>query len=108
MNLNAIETLGNKLGDAALRTLVRLYPQVRSATNNDLDAACAAMRTKSRAVIDELLDDAAAAPGISHIAFTNAALTLAHEGIRVLQTTSKGYVGDLGRVDAAVDDLLNL
>ncbi len=89
MNTNAIETLGNKLGDAALRTLVRLYPPVRSATTEQLDNACAAMRAKSRAVIDELLDDAVAAPGISHIAFTTAALTLAHEGIRVLQATSK-------------------
>ena len=85
MNTNAIETLGNKLGDAALRTLVRLYPQVRSATNDELDAACAAMRAKSKAVIGELLDDAAAVPCLSHIAFTTAALTLAHEGIRVLQ-----------------------
>lgn len=89
MNTNAIETLGNKLGDAALRTLVRLYPQVRHATGNDLDAACAAMRARSRAVIDELLDDAAAVPGLSHIAFASAALTLAHEGIRVLQASSK-------------------
>ena len=54
MNTNAIETLGNKLGDAALRTLVRLYPQVRSATNNDLDAACAAMRIIELCIIHDV------------------------------------------------------
>ena len=85
MNANPIDTLGKKLGDTALTLLIRLYPDVRIATTEQLDAACAAMRVKSRSVIDELLDDARDAPGVAHIAFQTAALTLAHEGIRVLQ-----------------------
>lgn len=85
MNANPIDTLGKKLGDAALTLLVRLYPDVRSATTAQLDAACAAMRAKAQSVVDELLDDARDAPGVAHLAFQTAALTLAHEGIRVLQ-----------------------
>jgi hypothetical protein len=85
MNANPIDTLGKKLGDTALTLLIRLYPDVRIATTEQLDAACAAMRVKSRSVIDELLNDARDAPGVAHIAFQTAALTLAHEGIRVLQ-----------------------
>jgi hypothetical protein len=89
MNANPIDTLGKKLGDTALTLLIRLYPDVRIATTEQLDAACAAMRVKSRAVVDELLDDARDAPGVAHIAFQTAALTLAHEGIRVLQDARK-------------------
>jgi len=89
MNANPIDTLGKKLGDAALTLLIRLYPDVRIATTEQLDAACAAMRVKSRSVVDELLDDARDAPGVAHIAFQTAALTLAHEGIRVLQDARK-------------------
>lgn len=85
MNANPIDTLGKKLGDAALTLLVRLYPDVSSATAAQLDAACAAMRAKAKPVVDELLDDARDAPGVAHLAFQTAALTLAHEGIRVLQ-----------------------
>jgi len=89
MNASPIDTLGKKLGDTALTLLIRLYPDVRTATTEQLDAACAAMRVKSRAVVDELLDDARDAPGVAHIAFQIAALTLAHEGIRVLQDARK-------------------
>lgn len=84
-----IDTLGKKLGDAALTLLVRLYPEVRQATSTQLEAACAAMRAKSRTVIDELLDDARHAPGVAHLAFQTAALTLAHEGIRMLKDSAK-------------------
>ena len=82
---HTIDTLGKKLGDAALTLLVRLYPEVRQASNVQLEAACAAMRAKSRAVVDELLDDARHAPSVAHLAFQTAALTLAHEGIRILK-----------------------
>lgn len=89
MNANPIDTLGKRLGDAALTLLVRLYPDVRNATTAQLDAACAAMRAKAKPVADELLDDVRDAPGVAHLAFQTAALTLAHEGIRVLQAAQK-------------------
>jgi hypothetical protein len=82
---NTIDTLGKKLGDAALTTFVRLCPEVRSATAEQLDAACAAMRAKSGEVVKQLLDDARDAPWIAHIAFQTAALTLAHEGLKVMR-----------------------
>jgi hypothetical protein len=88
-NTQTIDTLGKKLGDAALTLLVRLYPDVRQASDAQLEAACAAMRAKSRAVIDELIDDAKAAPWVAHIAFQTAALTLAHEGIQALKAGRK-------------------
>ncbi len=81
----SIDTLGSKLGQAALTTLVRLCPDVRTASAEKLDLACAAMRAKSRPVVDELLADVTAAPWIAETAFASAVLTLAHEGIKVLR-----------------------
>ena len=89
MDANKLDSLGKKLADAALTLLVRLYPAVRQASNAELEAARAAMRARSRSVIDELIDDARAAPGVAHFAFQSAALSLAHEGIRVLQDAQK-------------------
>jgi hypothetical protein len=89
MNANPIDTLGKKLGDAALTLVVRLYPEVRQASTAQLEEACAAMRAKSRPVIDELMDDTRAAPMVAHLAFHSAALSLAHEGIRVLKDGTK-------------------
>ena len=89
MNTNAIDTLGKKLGDTALTLLIRLYPDVRVATPEQLDAACRAMRATARPVVDELIDDAHDTPGVAHLAFQSAALTLAQEGIRVLQAARK-------------------
>jgi hypothetical protein len=43
------------------------------------------MRAKAREAIDELLDDAKAAPWLAEVAFTSAVLTLANEGVRVLR-----------------------
>jgi len=82
---NPIDALGNKLGEAALTTLIRLCPEVRTATAEQQSAACAAMRAVSAAVVNELIDDARDAPGVAHLAFQTAALTLAHEGVRVLR-----------------------
>jgi len=89
MYADKLDTLGKKLADTALTLLVRLYPEVRTASTTELDAACAAMRAKSRSVIDELIDDAKDAPGVAHIAFQTAALTLAHEGIQSLKAGRK-------------------
>jgi hypothetical protein len=85
MNQQAIDTLGLRLGQAALTVLVRICPETRSASNDQLEAACAAMRAKSKPVVDELLADAKAAPWMAEIAFQTAALTLAQEGVRVLR-----------------------
>jgi hypothetical protein len=85
MNTASIQTLGNKLGTAALTTLVRLCPEVRTASAQQLDAACAAMRAKSKEAIDELLADAKAAPWIANAAFASAVLTIAHAGIKVMR-----------------------
>lgn len=81
----SLDTLGHKLGEAALTLLVRLYPEVRQATPTQLDAACAAMRAQSAKVIDRLLDDARAAPWVAEAAFHAAALDLAHAGIQALK-----------------------
>lgn len=89
MNTDKLDTLGKKLADAALTLLVRLYPEVRTASANELEAACAAMRAKARSVIDELIDDATDAPWVTHIAFQTAAMSLAHEGIKALQAGRK-------------------
>ena len=81
----SIEALGSKLGQAALTTLVRLCPDVRTASAEKLDVVCAAMRAKSGLVVDEFLTDAKAAPWMAQTAFASAVLTLAHEGIKVLR-----------------------
>ncbi len=83
--MKAIDTLGQRLGTAALTALVRLCPEIRTATPARQEAACAAMRAKSGVAIDELLDDAKAAPWLAEVAFASAVLTLANEGIRVLR-----------------------
>jgi hypothetical protein len=80
-----LEILGKQLAEAAMTLLVRLCPEVYKATNDQLEAACAAMRNVAPSAIDELLDDAKAAPWMAHIAFQTAALTLAHEGIQTLK-----------------------
>lgn len=85
--MNSIDLLGQRLGTAALTTLVRLCPEMRTANLSPArqEAACAAMRAKSKDAIDELLSDAKAAPWLAEVAFASAVLTLANEGIRVLR-----------------------
>ena len=90
MNPHIPDLLATKLAEAALTVLVRTCrKEVAAASRDELEAACAAMRARSRSVIDELIDDARAAPGVAHFAFQSAALSLAHEGIRVLQEAQK-------------------
>jgi hypothetical protein len=83
--MNSIDILGQRLGTAALTTLVRLCPEIRIASPARQEAACAAMRAKSKEAIDELLDDAKAVPWLAEVAFASAVLTLANEGVRVLR-----------------------
>ena len=84
-NPNAIDALGQQLATAALRTLIRLCPEVRTASTAQLDAACAEMRAQTRDVIDQLFADAKAAPWLADAAVATAALTLAHSGMVALR-----------------------
>ena len=89
MNTAAIDSLGHKLGQAARTTFVRIYPDVRSASNDQLEVACAAMREKSKQVVDDLLADAKGAPWVADIAFQAAVLALAQEGVRALRGSNR-------------------
>ncbi len=84
--MNSIDLLGQKLGTAALTTLVRLCPEIETASPAQQEAACAAMRAKAKEAVDELLDDAKAAPWLAEVAFASAVLTLANEGVKVLRS----------------------
>ena len=80
------DTLATKLAEAALTVLVRTSRQeVATATRDELEAACAAMRAKSGMVMEQLLDDARAAPWVAEAAFQAAALDLALAGIAELR-----------------------
>jgi len=86
MNTAAPDSLATKLAEAALTILVRTCRQeVATASRDDLEAACAAMRAQARPVLDRLLDDARAAPWVAEAAFHAAALELAQAGIAVLR-----------------------
>jgi hypothetical protein len=80
-----LETLGNKLGTAALTTLIRLCPEIRTASDEIREAACAAMRAKSGEAIDELLEDGKACPWMAETIFASAVMTLVNAGIKVLR-----------------------
>ncbi len=80
-----LDTLGNQLANAALTTLIRLCPEIRTASDELREAACAAMRAKSGAVVDELLKDGKDCPWLADAIFTSAVLTLANEGVKVLR-----------------------
>lgn len=86
MNTTSPDMLATKLAEAALTVLVRTCRQeVAAASSDELEAACAAMRAKSRQVMEQLLDDARAAPWVAEAAFHAAALELAQAGITQLR-----------------------
>lgn len=86
MNTSTADTLATKLAEAALTVLVRTCRnEVAVACNEDLEAACAAMRAKAKPVVEQLLDDARDVPWIGEAAFHAAVLDLAHAGISVLR-----------------------
>ena len=86
MNTAALDTLAAKLAEAALTILVRTCrKEVATASNAELEAACASMRARARTVLDRLLDDARNAPWIAQAAFHAAALELAEAGIASLR-----------------------
>ena len=82
---STLDTLANKLGTAALTTLIRLCPEIRTASDDLREAACAAMRAKSRQAIDELLDDGKACPWMAETIFASAVMTLVNAGVKVLR-----------------------
>jgi hypothetical protein len=85
MNKPAPDTLAVKLAEAAMTVLVRACrKEVATASNAELEAACASMRARARTVVDQLLDDARNAPWIAEAAFHAAALELAEAGIASL------------------------
>ena len=90
-----LDTLGKKLGNAALTTLIRLCPEIRTASDELREAACAAMRAKSREAIDELLDDGKACPWMAETIFASVALGLAQEGVKVMRGAQAGIVASL-------------
>lgn len=86
MNPTPPDALATKLAEAALTVLVRTCrKEVAAASRDELEVACAAMRAKSRAVMEQLLDDARAAPWVAEAAFHAAALDLALTGIAALR-----------------------
>lgn len=80
-----LDTLGNKLATAALTTLIRLCPEIRTASHEQQEAACAAMRAKSGVAIDELLEDGKACPWMAETIFASAVMTLVNAGAKVLR-----------------------
>ena len=80
-----LDTLGNQLATAALTTLIRLCPEIRTASDELREAVCAAMRAKSGQAIDELLDDGKACPWMAETIFASAVMTLVNAGIQVLR-----------------------
>jgi hypothetical protein len=83
-----VDSLGSRLSEVALKTLVRLYPEAETASTAQLEAACAAMQAKSQEVLEGLLAEVKAAPHFVEVALTTAALSLAQEGLRVLRSGS--------------------
>jgi hypothetical protein len=86
MNESSPDTLAVKLAEAAMTVLVRACrKEIATASHAELEAACASMRARARAVVDRLLDDARNAPWIAQTAFHAAALELAEAGIASLR-----------------------
>ena len=83
-----LDTLAKALANAAMTVLVRsCRKEVAGASHGRLESACAAMRAKARPVLDQLLDDARAAPWVAEAAFAAAALELAQSGIAALKAS---------------------
>lgn len=88
MNPSNMDTLAKALANAAMTVLVRsCRKEVAGASHARLETACAAMRAKARPVLDQLLDDARAAPWVAEAAFAAAALELAQTGIAALKAS---------------------
>ena len=80
-----LDTIGNQLATAALTSLIRLCPEIRTASDAQREAALAAMRAKSGQAIDESLDDGKACPWMAETIFASAVMTLVNAGIKILR-----------------------
>ena len=88
MSYSDLDTLGKALANAAMTVLVRrCRAELAAASHERLDGVCVAMRAKARSVVDQLLDDARAAPWVAEAAFAAATLELAHAGIAALKAS---------------------
>jgi hypothetical protein len=86
MNTKSTDTLADKLAEAALTILVRTCrKEIAAASKDELETALAAMRSRAKPVLSQLLDDAKAGPWIAELAFHAAALDLAQAGIATLR-----------------------
>jgi hypothetical protein len=86
MDPTKIDALGTRLAQAAMTMVVRTCrEQVARATHEELDDVCAAMRARSRPVVNRLIDDAKAAPWIAEAAFAAAVADMAQAGIAALR-----------------------
>jgi len=83
---NRTGSLGLILARDALKLVVRLYPAVSTATDEEIDSACAAMRAKVPSVVHTFITDTHGVPTMGTAAYQTAAMSLALEGIRALQT----------------------
>ena len=80
-----LDTIGNDLATAALTTLIRLCPEIRTASEATREAALAAMRAKSREAIDELFENGNSCPWMVETIFASAVMTLVNAGVKVLR-----------------------
>jgi len=78
-------SLEQRLSVASLIALARLYPEIRFVPDRYIEAACAEMRRKAKPIIEKFACEKTAPKLIVEMAFQLAALTLAEEGLRVLQ-----------------------
>ncbi|GEM_PF-1890358 len=86
MHTQELDTLANKLAQAALTILVRTCrKELATASQTELENALAPMRKRAKPVLDQLLDDLRHAPWIAEMAFHAAALDLAQAGIATLR-----------------------
>ena len=88
--MHNIKNLGAGIANGALTALIRLYPAIREADEAQRERACAAMRAKTREVVDQMLDDTKAAPWLAQPSLELAILSLAQEGIKVLKAEGVG------------------
>src|SRR5579885_2924159 len=74
--------LADALADASLTILVRTCKdRVSRASRAELEAACAAMREKSKTVIKQLIENLRESPWLEKMALLSAATELADAGI---------------------------
>ena len=85
MAANRTDSLGLSLANDALTLLVRLYPAVCTAADEDLDSACAAMQATVQSAVEDFTRDAREAPTMANAAYRTAVMSIALEGIRSLK-----------------------